>query len=72
MEPSVFAFAERHDNIEAIIKADRAARHGRRTELLKEMHRIVKRCDPHPFAWRRSSRGLTFDLSQIDSKKAAR
>ena len=42
MEPSAFAYAERHDNIEAIYKKLSERRDTADvTELLKELHRIV-------------------------------
>jgi type I restriction enzyme R subunit len=42
MEPSAFAYAERHDNIEAIYKKLTERRDTADvTELLKELHRIV-------------------------------
>lgn len=42
MEPAVFAYAERHDNIEAIYKKLGERRDTANvTELLKELHRIV-------------------------------
>jgi len=72
MEPAVFDYAERHDNIEAIYKklSDRRDTSDV-TELLKELHRIVNlaiRSQPEetiaePLAPR------YFDLSQIDLEK---
>ena len=42
MEPTVFAYAERHDNIEAIYKKLTKRRDTADvTELLKELHRIL-------------------------------
>ncbi|MBL8853991.1 MAG: type I restriction endonuclease subunit R [Planctomycetaceae bacterium] len=70
MEPAVFAYAERHDNIEAIYKKLEERRDTADvTELLKELHRIVNE------AIRTSSPGddqrdsKFFDLSQIDLEK---
>src|ERR1019366_1829329 len=42
MEPSVFTYAERHDNIEAIYKKLEERRYvADVTDLMKELHRIV-------------------------------
>ena len=50
-EPSAIAYAERHDNIEAVYKKLTERRDTADvTELLKELHRIVQRGDPHPVA----------------------
>ena len=70
MEPSAFAFAERHDNIEAIYKKlterrDRADV----TELLKELHRIVNEAIRTQGPGDDQAEGLTFDLSLINMEK---
>ena len=69
-EPSVFAFAERHDNIEAIYKKLTERRDTADvTELLKELHRIVNEAIRTQAPGDDQAEGLTFDLSQIDMKK---
>ena len=69
-EPSVFAYAERHDNIEAIYKklAERRDR-ADVTDLLKELHRIVNEAIRTQAPGDDQAEGLTFDLSQIDMEK---
>ncbi|MDQ3563207.1 MAG: type I restriction endonuclease subunit R [Pseudomonadota bacterium] len=68
MEPSAFAYAERHDNIEAIYEKLQDRRDTADvTELLKELHKIVNeairaQAEDH-------AEGLTVDLSQIDLTK---
>ncbi|MGO8420960.1 type I restriction endonuclease subunit R [Rhizobium ruizarguesonis] len=70
VEPSVLAFAERHDNIEAMYKklaerrdtADISA-------LLKELHRIVNESIRTQTLGEDQAEGLTFDLSQIDLER---
>ncbi|TAK20754.1 MAG: type I restriction endonuclease subunit R [Chloroflexota bacterium] len=67
MESSALAYAERHDNIEAIYKKLQ----GRRdtadvTELLKELHRIVNDAIRAAGPGGDHADGLTVDLSQID------
>ncbi len=58
MEPSTYAYAERHDNIEAIYKKLTERRDTADvTALLKELHRIVNEADPYAGAGRRPSRG---------------
>jgi type I restriction enzyme R subunit len=71
MEPSAFAFAERHDNIEAIYKKLTERRDTADvTSLLKELHRIVNEAiraqQPHVSAPEESR---TWDLSRIDLEK---
>jgi type I restriction enzyme, R subunit len=69
-EPAVYAFAERHDNIEAIYKKLEERRDTSDvTELLKELHRIVNEaiCAQVPGDDHRESK--LFDLSQIDLEK---
>ena len=70
MEPSALAYAERHDNIEAIYKKLQ----GRRdtadvTEVLKELHRIVNEAIRAAAPGGDHTEGLTVDLSQIDFEK---
>ena len=67
MEPSALAYAERHDNIEAIYKKLQ----GRRdtadvTEVLKELHCIVNEAIRATASGGDHAEGLTVDLSQID------
>ena len=70
MEPSAFAFAERHDNIEAIYKKLTERRDTADvTELLKELHRIVNEAIRTQAPGDDQAEGLTFDLSQIDMGK---
>jgi type I restriction enzyme, R subunit len=67
MEPTVFAYAERHDNIEAIYKKLTERRDTADvTELLKELHRIVNEAIRTQSVGGDQAEGLTFDLSQID------
>ena len=70
MEPSAFAYAERHDNIEVIYKKLTERRDTADvTELLKELHRIVNEAISTHAPGDDQAEGLTFDLSQIDMKK---
>ena len=70
MEPSAFAYAERHDNIEAIYKKLSERRDTADvTELLKELHRIVNEAIRTQAPGDDQAEGLTFDLSQIDMEK---
>ena len=70
MEPSAFAYAERHDNIEAIYKKLTERRDTADvTELLKELHRIVNEAIRTRAPGDDQADGLTFDLSQIDMEK---
>ena len=70
MEPSAFAFAERHDNIEAIYKKLTERRDTADvTELLKELHRIVNEAIRTQAPGDDQAEGLTFDLSKIDTEK---
>ena len=58
MEPTAFAYAERHDNIEAIYKKLTERRDTADvTELLKELHRIVNEAIRDASAGRGSGRG---------------
>jgi type I restriction enzyme R subunit len=70
MEPTSFAYAERHDNIEAIYKKLTERRDTADvTALLKELHRIVNAAILTAGAGGDQSEGLTFDLSQIDLER---
>ena len=70
MEPSGFAYAERHDNIEAIYKKLTERRDTADvTALLKELHRIVNEAIRTQAPGDDQAEGLTFDLSQIDMEK---
>jgi type I restriction enzyme R subunit len=70
MEPSAYAYAERHDNIEAIYKKLTERRDTADvTELLKELHRIVNEAIRAQAPGDGQPDGLTFDLSQIDFEK---
>ena len=70
MEPSAFAFAQRHDNIEAIYKKLEERRDiADVTEVLKELHRIVNEAIRAAGPGDDHAEGLTVDLSQIDFQK---
>jgi type I restriction enzyme, R subunit len=70
MEPTAFAYAERHDNIEAIYKKLTERRDTADvTELLKELHRIVNEAIRTQAPGDDQVEGLTFDLSQIDLER---
>jgi type I restriction enzyme, R subunit len=70
MEPTVFAYAERHDNIEAIYKKLTERRNTADvTALLKELHRIVNEAIRTQTVGGDQAEGLTFDLSQIDLER---
>lgn len=67
MEPSALAYAERHDNLEAIYKKLQEKRDTADvTEVLKALHRIVNEAvrAAHPGA--DHAEGLKVDLSRID------
>ena len=69
-EPTVFAYAERHDNIETIYKKLTERRDTADvTELLKELHRIVNEAIRTLSPGDDQAEGLNFDLSQIDMEK---
>lgn len=69
-EPSAYAYAERHDNIEAIYKKLTERRDTADvTELLKELHRIVNEAISTQEVGDDHGEGLTFDLSNIDLEK---
>jgi type I restriction enzyme R subunit len=70
MEPSSYAFAERHDNIEAIYKKLEEKRDvADVTEVLKELHKIVNEAIRAQQPAGDHAEGLTVDLSQIDFEK---
>ena len=70
MEPSALAYAERHDNIEAIYKKLQEKRDTADvTELLKELHRIVNEAIRAAAPGEDHAEGLTVDLSKIDFAK---
>lgn len=70
MEPLAYAYAERHDNIEAIYKKLAERRDTADvTELLKELHRIVNNAIRTQEHGEDQAEGLTYDLSQIDMEK---
>ena len=69
-EPSAYAFAERHDNIEAIYKKLKERRDTADvTALLKELHRIVNEAIRTQEPGDDQAEGLRFDLSQIDMER---
>lgn len=73
MEPSALAYAERHDNIEAIYKKLEEKRDTADvTEVLKELHRIVNEAIRTAVLGEDQAEGLTVDLSQIDFEKLRR
>src|SRR5271157_985751 len=70
MEPTAFAYAERHDNIEGIYKKLTERRDTADvTELLKELHRIVNEAIRTQTPGNDQAEGLTFDLSKIDLER---
>ena len=70
IEPSVYQYAERHDNIEAIYKKLSEQRDTADvTALLKELHRIVNEAIRTQAPGDDQAEGLTFDLSKIDTEK---
>lgn len=70
MEPSVFAFAERHDNIEAIYKKLEERRDTADvTELLKKLHKIVNEAIRAQEPGGDQVESRYYDLSQIDIKR---
>ena len=67
MEPSVFPFAERHDNVEAIYrKLEEKRDTADVTDVLKELHKIVNEAIRAQEPGADHAEGLTVDLSQID------
>ena len=70
MEPTVFAYAERHDNIEAIYKKLTERRDTADvSELLKQLHRIVNEAIRTQTIGDDQAEGMTFDLSKIDLER---
>jgi type I restriction enzyme R subunit len=70
MEPSAFAYAERHDNIETVHKKLQDKRDTADvTELLKELHRIVNEAIRATTPGGDHAEGFTVDLSQVDFEK---
>ena len=69
-EPSAYAYAERHDNIEAIYgKLTERRDTADVTALLKELHRIVNEAIRTQAPGDDQVEGLRFDLSQIDMER---
>src|SRR5204863_9112810 len=70
MAPSALAYAERHDNIQAIYKKLQDRRDTADvTEVLKELHRIVNEAIRAAAPGGDHAEGLKVDLSQIDFAK---
>ena len=70
MEPSAFAYSERHDNLEAIYKKLEERRDTADvTDLLKELHRIVNEAVRAAKPGDDQSESKVFDLSTIDLAK---
>ncbi len=70
VEPSAYAYAERHDNIETIYKKLTERRDTADvTELLKELHRIVNEAIRTRSPGDDQAEALILDLSQIDMEK---
>jgi type I restriction enzyme R subunit len=70
MEPAAFAYAERHDNLEAIYKKLQERRDTSDvTELLKELHKIVNEAIQTQETGADHAEGLTVDLSQLDFQR---
>src|SRR5450759_3712846 len=70
MEPSVFAYAERHDNIEAIYKKLEERRDlSDVTDLMKELHRIVNEAIRAAAPGEDRAESNFYDLSHIDLEK---
>lgn len=70
VEPSAYAYAERHDNIEAIYKKLTERRDTADvTGLLKELHRIVNEAIRTQAPGRDQAEGMNFDLSHLDMEK---
>ena len=69
-EPSTFAYAERHDDIDTIYRKLQEKRDvADVTEVLKELHRIVNEAIRAQAQGDDQAEGLTVDLSQIDFEK---
>jgi type I restriction enzyme R subunit len=70
MEPSVFAYAERHDNIEAVYKKLTERRDTADvTSLLRELHRIVNEAIQAYVPSGEDTEPKQFDLSNLDLEK---
>ncbi len=70
MEPSVFAYAERHDNIEAIYKKLEERRDlADVTDLMKELHRIVNEAIRAAAPGDDQAESSLYDLSHIDLER---
>lgn len=70
MEPSALAYAERHDNLEAIYKKLQERRDTADvTELLKALHRIVNEAIRATEPGEDHAEGITVDLSRLDFEK---
>lgn len=70
VEPSALAYAERHDNIEAIYKKLSERRDTADvSELLKVLHRIVNQAIATQGPGSDQAEGLTIDLTQINMEK---
>ncbi len=70
MEPTAFAYAVRHDNIEAIYKKLTERRDTADvTDLLKELHRIVNEAIRAHAPGDDQREGSTFDLSKLDLER---
>ena len=70
VEPTVYRYAERHDNLEAIYKKLTERRDTANvTDLLKELHRIVNEAIRTQVPGEDQAEGLVFDLSQIDLER---
>lgn len=70
MEPSVFQYVERHDNIEAIYKKLEERRDTADvTSVLKELHRIVNEAIAAHGPGDDQAEGLTVDLSKVNFER---
>jgi type I restriction enzyme R subunit len=70
MEPSVFTYAERHDNIEAIYKKLQERRDlSDVSDLMKELHRIVNEAIRAATPGEDQAEAKFYDLSHIDLEK---
>jgi len=69
-EPAVYAYAERHDNIEAIYKKLQENRDTADvTDVLKQLHKIVNEAIRAQDPGKDQAEGLTVDLSEVDFAK---
>lgn len=69
-EPSIYTYAERHDNIEAIYKKlDEKRDTADVTALMKELHRIVNNAIRAAGPGEDHAEGLSIDLSEVDFEK---